>query len=81
MDIKFGGLYKIFFRGFLTLTLFSSCLLALLRPFGLSTVTWDGQQMTGVMGYLGPFIFSLVFSLFASLFLAFFAWLSYKIIS
>ena len=80
MDNKnFKFLFKLFFLGMITATFFFSLIFAVLHPFGLSTLTLNGEQVTGFTAIYVPFIFSFLLSLFASLLFSFFAWLSYKI--
>lgn len=76
---KFSVLYRIYYFGLINFTVFISLVMAVLRPFGMSTFTWNGQPVAGWLGYVGPFIASVVFSLLFSLVLAFFAWLGYKL--
>jgi hypothetical protein len=80
MDNKnFKSIYKLYFFGWIIFTLFISFLLLILRPFGLSTVTFNGQELMGITAVIMPFIISIVISLLASLVLGFFAWVGYKV--
>lgn len=77
---SFYSLFKLYFFGFILSTVFFSLLIVVLHPFGLSTVTWNGQEVTGYAAYVLPFVLSLIVSIVFSLILAFFASIGYKII-
>lgn len=82
MDNKnFKSIYKLYFFGWIMFTMFIAIVLLILRPFGLSTVTFNGQELTGIMAVAMPFIVGIVISLLASLVLGFFAWVGYKVAS
>ncbi len=81
MDNKgFTSLFKVYFVGFMTCTILMTILIAVLHPFGLSTVTWNGREVVGVMAVIGPFIGGFLLSLFFSLIFGFTGWLGYKVL-